>query len=598
MQIISHQNTSLSITQKFFIEKSIELLYLGTIDSYRVRLNNPKTILEELRYCLKEFNNGRIKHFHTIKGKEKKNKAIVDEAIELIKSEDNYLTFSTFSKEYFLTILRELQENDFKKAISCVDVLMKDNTDYIQNILIAIEGYIISNDLSVDGLFKIDRCVNFLFSELIHKGFAKGFLYRLFYGIFVKTLTNAKSFDENFSNFKERILGGESSYKVVFRIDTTQKVYEAISELTTGTNLELKDNIDEIRDIVRENREMANFNQPGASRKFLICIVSAFDFLSALKKAKAELSEYLDVINLGLSDETMDIHNRVLVIDLRSPERGNFQHNINFLDGKYKVEKEHYLHFRQKIPTILSNEKITIETKEKIKSAVRYLRLGNQSTEVEHKFINYWIGLEYLFSNYESQSTIVRLKDHFINAHSLAYTKRNIYSFLKAFNQLSSEDKVLISSYSVENNDFLKQEDFYGQIESELLNKYPLLTYRAMRLKKWFFSGGERTVNAKGYIESHMQNLEIHFTRIYRLRNEIIHDAATNTNNELITSNLRYYLTFILNELITFFSENHNEEISMEDFFILNEMKLGNIKHAGYKLEDLLSIDCSIDFIS
>jgi hypothetical protein len=598
MQIISHQNTSLSITQKFFIEKSIELLYLGTIDSYRVRLNNSKTILEELRYCLKEYSNGRIKHFHTIKGKDKKNKAIVDEVIELIKCEDNYLSFSTFSKDYFLNILRELQENDFKKAISCIDVLMKDNTDYVQNILNAIELNLNTNDNSVDSLFKIDRSINFLFSELIHKGFAKGFLYRLFYGIFVKTLTNARLFDEHFINFKARVLGEESNYKVVFRIDTTQKVYDAISELTTGTNLELQDNIDQIRDVVRENREMPNFNQPGASRKFLICVVSAFDFLSALKKAKAELSEYLDVINLGLSDEIMDIHNRVLVIDLRSPERGDFQHNINFLDGKYKVEKEHYLYFRQKIPILLNNEKITIETKEKIKSAVRYLRLGNQSTEVEHKFINYWIGLEYLFSNYESQSTIVRLKDHFINAHSLAYTKRNVFSFLKAFNQLSTEDKELISAYSIENNDFLEHEDFYRQIESQLLNKYPLLTYRAMRLKKWFFPVGGRNVNVKEYVESHMQNLEIHFTRIYRLRNEIIHDAATNTNNELITSNLRYYLTFILNELITFFSESYNEEISIEDFFILNEMKLGNIRHGGYKLEDFLSLDCSIDFIS
>src|SRR5690606_1774549 len=85
---------------------------------------------------------------------------------------------------------------------------------------------------------------------------------------------------------------------------------------------------------------------------------------------------------------------------------------------------------------------------------------------------------------------------------------------------------------------------------------------------------------------------------IYRLRNEIIHDAATNTNNELITSNLRYYLTFILNELITFFSNAPNKEISIEDFFILNELKLGNIRQGGYKLPELLLLDCAIDFIS
>ena len=69
MQIISHKNTALTICQRFFIEKSLELLYLGSIDSYRVRLNNPKSILEELKYCLQEFQVGRIKHFHTIKAK-------------------------------------------------------------------------------------------------------------------------------------------------------------------------------------------------------------------------------------------------------------------------------------------------------------------------------------------------------------------------------------------------------------------------------------------------------------------------------------------------------------------------------------------------
>jgi len=82
------------------------------------------------------------------------------------------------------------------------------------------------------------------------------------------------------------------------------------------------------------------------------------------------------------------------------------------------------------------------------------------------------------------------------------------------------------------------------------------------------------------------------------LRNEIIHDAATNTNNEHIASNLRYYLTFILNELIDFFSRNTGKPISIEDYFIRNEIEIGNIEHAGYPLDKLLNVDCSIDFIS
>jgi hypothetical protein len=118
-----------------------------------------------------------------------------------------------------------------------------------------------------------------------------------------------------------------------------------------------------------------------------------------------------------------------------------------------------------------------------------------------------------------------------------------------------------------------------------------------MKLKQWLFDP-KKVPNGTKYITHHKENLEIHFTRIYRLRNEIIHDAATDTNNEQIASNLRYYLTFILNELIDFLSRQQKKNVSIEDYFILNEIKLGNIAQQGYLVNDLLNVDCSIDFIS
>lgn len=597
MQLFIHKNTNLTVCQKFFIEKSLELLYAGTIDSYRVRLNNSKSILEELNYCLKEFSKGRIKHFHTIKAKEKESKAIVDEAIVLLEA-DKYLVFNSFSKEYFKQLLLNTNEHNYKKVISCINILLSENANYLQNSIRKVEELINENATTINSFQEIDRTLNTIFSELISKGFSKGFLYKLVYGIFVNTLDDTKSFATHFNNFKSRILNQASSYQVVFRIDTTLKVYEAISTINANATFQIRDNINDISVTITHKPELNRFNATASSRKFIICNVDALDYLSALKKARITLSEYLDVINLGLSDETLDIHNRVLVIDSRSPEKGAFQNNINFLDGKYKVAKEHYQQFTAKIPLIISNPNIAPETKEKIKSAIRYLRLGNQSTEVEHKFINYWIGLEYLFSNYESNSTIFRLKEHFIIADSLAYVKRNVYSFYKAFNQLlNTATKSSINKYTDTAKDYLLDPDFYTDIEDKLLEDYPLLVYRAMKLKSWFFKA-DKTPNATEYITMHKNNLEIHFTRIYRLRNEIIHDAVTNTNNEQITSNLRYYLTFILNELIDYFSVSHTLETSIEDFFILNELKMGNIKQGGYQLHDLMNINCSIDFIS
>lgn len=596
MQLINHKNPALTTCERLFIEKSLELLHLGSIDSYRVRFHNPKSVLAEIKYCLEQFQAGRIKHFHTIKAKEKDKKAHIDEAIALLEQTPNYLTFSSISKEYVKQLLLKADEHNYKKVISAIDLLMKDNHNYVLTVFGGLEALLAANDVNLPELEKMDVTLDILFSELISQGFSKGFLYKQVYGFFVNSLSATSRFADHFRSFKSKLLQQRSTYEVVFRIDTTPKVYEAISVIPSD-QLTLTDNIDEIHFTGRTVAELNHFNVHSAGRKFIRCTTEAADYLTALKRARSILSEYLDVINLGLSGEALNIHNRALVIDSRAPQNGQFQNNINILDGKYRVEKEYYRSFTLKLPTILNSPNVEGETKEKIKSAIRYLRLGNQSTEVEHKFINYWIGLEYLFSNYESQNTINRLKDHFINAHALAYVKRNLYSFKHDFARIATRHSGAITAYTPGNYECLKNEVFYTEVGNQLLNTFPLLAYRSLKLRKWLFQANKQA-NATDYLKKHRSNLEIHFTRIYRLRNEIIHDAATNTNNEHIASNLRYYLTFILNELIDFFSRNIGRPISIEDYFIRNEIELGNIEQGGYLLEQLLSVDCSIEFIS
>ncbi|UPK71929.1 hypothetical protein [Chitinophaga filiformis] len=54
----------------------------------------------------------------------------------------------------------------------------------------------------------------------------------------------------------------------------------------------------------------------------------------------------------------------------------------------------------------------------------------------------------------------------------------------------------------------------------------------------------------------------------------------------------------MLNELIDFLSKPTTDRKSIEEYFILNEIRLGNIEQNGYLLEDLLNVDCSLGFIS
>lgn len=246
MQIISHKKNDLKVCEKFFIEKSIELLYYGTIDSYRVKLNNSKTILEELKYCIDEFDIGRIRHFNTIKGKEKDKKALVDEVIKFVNEDENYLDFISVSKDYLLTILKELNEHNYKKVSATLDILLKENEDYLSRIIEALKILIETDLTDFDHLSKIDKVLNLLFSELVSKGFSKGFLYKFFYGVFVNNLLPTKEFNFQFRSFEQRILNVESEHTIIYRLDTSLKVYEAVSSIHYSS-IDLVDNIDDIK---------------------------------------------------------------------------------------------------------------------------------------------------------------------------------------------------------------------------------------------------------------------------------------------------------------------------------------------------------------
>ncbi|HEY8781206.1 MAG TPA: hypothetical protein VIM16_06305 [Mucilaginibacter sp.] len=597
MQILYHKSTNLTTVQKYFIERSVEVLYRGTMDSYRVRVRNPKTILQEVYSTIVGFEKGQVKHFLTIATKESNKFSLRDEAIDALKLQPNYLSFKTVTSSYLLLLLSQLNEYNYKQTKDCLRLVLDENHEYLKAISEGLKTLLQQNPIDDEELQQLLKatgtCIGIFFTELMENGFSKGFLYRYIYGVFINTLDDSSEFMTRLDEMIARINDNQSAYELTFRVDTTSKVIDGIQPLQSEVCI--NDTVTDL-DELAGNKEFDNFIPPRKNRCFIKCSITAPDYLAALKVAKALIAENLDVLNLGFPDEYLNVYSRVLVVDTGNKAGAQFQETRNFLDGKYKVAKEHYEGFIEQLPAINANPRVTQESKDKIKSAVRYLRLGNQSTEVEHKFINYWIGLEYLFSNYESSNTINRIKDYFVACHSLNYVKRNSFDFFRSVEELRPAELAQIAAYNIDPIVSLTNPDFYRQIYDVFLNDHPLLAFRAKTLQG-VLRPGEPSTKIKDYISKHQKNLMIHFTRIYRLRNEIIHDAATNTNNESIASNLRYYLTFILNGVIGYLSTSPKEQNSIEDYFTLNEIYLGNIAHNSFPLNELLKISSAMDFI-
>ena len=87
----------------------------------------------------------------------------------------------------------------------------------------------------------------------------------------------------------------------------------------------------------------------------------------------------------------------------------------------------------------------------------------------------------------------------------------------------------------------------------------------------------------KDYIVNHQTHLLQHISRIYRLRNELVHEAALKQDIENVASNLRFYLVFVLNQMVDYFSEDSTNMKSktMLQFFWNYEKCLKAIKTPG-----------------
>lgn len=573
-------NANFTPCEKFLAEKVIELVFNKTIDSHRAKLNNPKWVLIEIKYILRDWHAKKIKNFdRTIK-------PVILEALQILKH-DSTLIFSKVDKLYFHGLLGESSDKNYLQLYHATNLVLEGNANYLKRLFDLIEIEIarlnaLNANFHVSDLTALNQLADYLGTELINHGYSKGFLYSALTSLFSESST--KTFAEILNEFKLLSEREQEEFIVIFRLN---KLAGKAKGIDLKSKLEVSQ--EEITDFTKINKKSADFfARSGDNSYFLKIKTTGWDYLSVIEKAKKDLFTTMDLLHLGFPDNPFDFYKRCLVIGSRKQEYTNIQPVVYIPDGYYKNNQELYDFLQEKVTKLSERKEIQRESLQKIISAFRHLRLGRDADELEQKFINYWIGLEYIFSNYDiNENTINRLKEYFIHGHSIAYIKRNLTEFCMDIKRLRLDDKIPGFNMDLQ---FLKDEATFDLLINNYSQSHPLLAFRADFYKKFVTDKG---AICKAVIK-HRTNLEWHLTRCYRIRNEIVHDAAIHLNIESITGNLKYYLTFILNGIVSYLDNtpvdiNMNGFLSIEDYFILQEIRFNSIQKAGLKLEDLLA---------
>lgn len=587
---------SVNPLENLFIYKSIELLSIYTIDSYRIRLHNPRTLLEELKEVIYSSTQGVLTNNDYVEYTSKE--------LKILLSEDcDGLVFNHLEKKQFLTILDKPDRKNYKLILQSSNIILNYNTKYLDNIYREISNILNSYTKFIDnnGVIlssrseeyeavkkKLIRLLEYFYIELVNIGFSKQYLYKRIQSTFVYSTIDT-NFDIQYNRFEQLIKKENENYTIVFSIEDQSFKYNELRKIDPRYSFVNK---------IYKNKLCSKISDSGKefiekNKQFILIAISfqSKDYFSAVQLGINKFSKDLDIYHLGYNRKFYKIATQCLVIGDKNPSKSSVLPSNYQIDGYFHDNGYIFDNILEKISK-LKRKNIDKDSYKKIISAIRYYRTGSESPELETKLLNYWIGLEFIFTSFHSEEkTIDRIRKYFPISHSLIYIKRNMVDFHKTLKRLNLDQ--LVEGYN-DNLSYLLSNTAYEDIKRESISE--LLVYRATFFQKWY----QEPNKIRDSLKKHQENLVWNLTRLYRIRNEIVHNAAIKNGIYTNIAHLKYYLTFILNSILDFMAENaidvdNDGKISIEDYFISQEILFGCMRDK--KLQKYLEVKIPLNFL-
>lgn len=536
---------------KYFFNRSFELLHYKTFDSYRVSLHNPITIFEELYEALENYDKKKIKHFDpTITD-------IGEEALSFLKNEyiNEIVIFGDFSKKQILNLFEKecvkSKKDSKKRSLSLISKAIIENNRNFKEILF---DRIIELLLSQDDIdyVKLDNYISWLITQMLHDGFSRKYLERRFRRGGDEVFKNINKPKKALENLKDKCLSQKREYEVIFKINDSgsNKLKITDERIKQIGSLPLK--------VKRSQYINESFKTLSKTEEFFQVDLKARDFWSAIFQANIIICEFIEMNTLGDSERSFIKENQAICIYKNNGKTLLRMDTITEqIDGFYEYNEIAFNRFVENYVSIKSTT-----AKEKISSAIRFYKLGDESVELEHKILNYWIGFEQLFSSIGTkEDSIKRMKSFFIKLNCIYYLQRRTNYLISRFEKIDTKPDQKgfeVGDLTHELEKKIKHEDL---IITNPLNKSRLLKYLDML-------GSNQSM--KKILESHKNRLNQHLTRVYSVRNQIAHEGSSHVNLTLISGHLRHYLVFSIEQITNELNENSTLD-HLDDVFIYYE---------------------------
>ena len=575
---------NLTAPEKFFVEKVLELLSPDTIDTYRLRLHNPKTLIKELSSVIQSIKSNTLK--------EEYGKVLCNELLNILKDEKE-LQFNSISKEYLLS---RLPKHELENIGYAINMIYKENVDYTNVLFEAISNEITRLNLlaktNYEDYNNLNRLIQYFIIDLHRFGYNKLYLKNFITAIFGGN-KKLPDFVAQFSAIKTLINRPPENFTIYFGFHLKSYGLQLLKQHDFGFAICDKS---ELEKQALEIKSFDRFLEENSNLVFLKCTKKAQDYYAAGAAARKEVQKMMDFLFIGADEDIFNLNNSCFVIGENNPKKSKSQSLAYKLDGHFKASEQSFEVFMDKFKQI-DKHLVTEITLNKLNSTLRYLRYGLLANEQEHKLLNYWIAIEYLFATPEKNANKTdRMRKFFSKIHSISYARRQFVDLHHSIMHLMLEKK--FTNYDINNLNYLLEPQ-NEIVVSSFKDRYPLLYYRYHTIVNKY----KTTKSINEDLGRHIHNIEWNITRIYRTRNEIVHGAATDLDILDLAGHLKYYLAFTINALLNFILDspkdlNNDDEITMEDFFILNNIKYDAlIENKSLSINELLAMPNPVEYL-
>lgn len=527
--LIKHQITKPG--QQFFIFLWLELFNRFTIDTYRFRAMNGKSILIEMIEVLEYVNKGIWDISNVVH--------VCAETLSLIKSD------KVLQKEKYLEGLQKSidelknkpgsQDNQTRCKILLYNIVNDLKQKYVNEIIKGLKYSLLKENLD-----DIEWYTKSLATELINSGYDREFLYDSCRNFFFSDDT--KTFTFKLNKFTQYLLKGHSAFTVYLKIypNKIDAYPQRIMDYEFEKNLSISS----------ENPKIVDYINTGDRRLFAVSTVDAVDPYSAAIIARSKLGSVLDIMQYGYQNNNFRSEDQCLVYD-NDNETYIPCNSLPGLVGYFKNSGEWLSTIESQLTKIIKNNDIKQSAKEKLKGALRYFRLSKEAINIEHQFLNLWIALEHLIRTGARHKSIIEPITNFVpKSLALNYISRLIRDVTDNITRCRVIIPEPIRAYIDKN----AREKFILVVRDQALfdmlanadNINPLLKHRLEELRDLL----KDSKSIREGMEKNHTDINLHLARMYRVRNLIVHSAAHDLTITGITANLLFYVNDIINKLL------------------------------------------------